>query len=249
VDFPGVVLAEPPAPVSQPDQGLARATLLQVGDGGTPTARLRIEVASSWEAAVRNLPAGIEVRFTPAAAQAAPVPQAAAARELTDVQAVADDTGVSVLLVGGAPLTGKVFTLPDPPRVVVDLPGVVNRVSRRVHPVDSQASAASGSRSSRPSRTRWSASSSTSPASRPTPESTAQGAVLRIGGVLQQRWRLPPLPPRLAAVAQAEPEPAAAQPCRRSRRRSSRPRWPSNRRPKPPRPRRRRSSRPPPRRR
>jgi hypothetical protein len=43
--------------------------------------------------------------------------QAQAAAAPTDRrQAVADDAGVSVLLVGGAPLTGKVFTLPDPPR-------------------------------------------------------------------------------------------------------------------------------------
>jgi type IV pilus assembly protein PilQ len=211
VDIPGVVLTEAPAPVSQPGQGLARATLLQAGDGGTPTARLRIEVAAGYQAAVRNLPAGIEVRITPAAAPGA------AARELTDVQAIADDSGVSVLLTGGAPLAGKVFTLPDPPRVVVDLPGVTNRVSRRVHPVDSQGV----------SRVRIAQF-----ASAPDPvvrvvvdlageqpyrlESTAQGAVLRIGGAMPvQAAMAPPAVQAEAAPAAAEPvvaEPVTAEP-------------------------------------
>jgi type IV pilus assembly protein PilQ len=215
VDFPGVLLAEPPAPVSQPGQGLARASLLQVGDGGASAARLRIEVAAGYEAAVRSLPAGVEVRFTPAATQAAP---AAAARELTDVQAIADETGVSVLLTGGAPLTGKVFALPDPPRVVVDLPGVTNRVSRRVHPVDSQGV----------SRVRIAQF-----ASAPDPvvrvvvdlageqgyrlETTAQGAVLRIGGAMpEQAAAVPPPAPEpqlvAAAAAPAAAEPVAEQP-------------------------------------
>jgi type IV pilus assembly protein PilQ len=207
VDFPGVLLAEPPAPVSQPGQGLARASLLQVGDGSAPAARLRIEVAAGYEAAVRSLPAGVEVRFTPATAQVA------AARELTDVQAIADESGVSVLLTGGAPLAGKVFALPDPPRVVVDLPGVVNRVSRRVLPVDSQGV----------SRVRIAQF-----ASAPDPvvrvvvdlageqgyrlESTAQGAVLRIGGAMpEQVAAVPPPAPEPQAVA-AVAAPAAAEP-------------------------------------
>jgi len=206
VDFPGVLLAEAPAPVSQPGQGLGRATLLQAGDGSASAARLRIEVAAGYEAAVRSLPAGVEVRFTPVAARAA------AARELTDVQAIADETGVSVLLTGGAPLAGKVFALPDPPRVVVDLPGVTNRVSRRVHPVDSQGV----------SRVRIAQF-----ASEPDPvvrvvvdlsgeqgyrlESTAQGAVLRIGGALPAQVAAVP-PPAPAAAEPAAVESAAAQP-------------------------------------
>ena len=206
VDFPGVLLAEAPAPVSQPGQGLGRATLLQAGDGSASAARLRIEVAAGYEAAVRSLPAGVEVRFTPVAARAA------AARELTDVQAIADETGVSVLLTGGAPLAGKVFALPDPPRVVVDLPGVTNRVSRRVHPVDSQGV----------SRVRIAQF-----ASEPDPvvrvvvdlsgeqgyrlESTAQGAVLRIGGALPAQVAAVP-PPAPAAAEPAAVETAAAQP-------------------------------------
>jgi len=204
VDFPGVLLAEAPTPVSQPGQGLGRATLLQVGDGSASAARLRVEVAAGYEAAVRSLPAGVEVRFTPAAARAV-----APARELTDVQAVADESGVSVLLTGGAPFAGKVFALPDPPRVVVDLPGVVNRVGRRVHPVDSQGV----------SRVRIAQF-----ASEPDPvvrvvvdlageqayrlESTAQGAVLRIGGALPAQVAAVP-PPAAEPVAA---EPAAAQP-------------------------------------
>ena len=214
VDFPGVLLAEAPAPVSQPGQGLGRATLLQVGDGSASAARLRVEVAAGYEAAVRSLPAGVEVRFTPAAARAV-----APARELTDVQAVADESGVSVLLTGGAPFAGKVFALPDPPRVVVDLPGVVNRVGRRVHPVDSQGV----------SRVRIAQF-----ASEPDPvvrvvvdlageqayrlESTPQGAVLRIGGALPAQVAAVPPPaaePVAAGAAAAQPapiEPQAAEP-------------------------------------
>jgi type IV pilus assembly protein PilQ len=63
---------------------------------------------------------------------ATPVPSV----RLSDVLAVADTNGVSVLLAGSGPLHGTVFTLPNPDRVVVDLHGVVSHVERRVNPVE-----------------------------------------------------------------------------------------------------------------
>ena len=57
-------------------------------------------------------------------------------RSLDDLLAVGDPAGVSVLLAGDGPFAGQLFTLENPPRVVLDLPGVVSRVSQRVHAVE-----------------------------------------------------------------------------------------------------------------
>jgi len=57
-------------------------------------------------------------------------------RALDDLLAVGDPAGVSVLLAGDGPLAGQLFMLENPPRVVLDLPGVVSRVGQRVHAVE-----------------------------------------------------------------------------------------------------------------
>jgi type IV pilus assembly protein PilQ len=195
--FPAAVPAEPVAPVAEAQAGLSQAELEVLEDGGRRFARLRIQHDPAMRAAVRSLPAGVEIRFEALGAQ--PV-----SRDLSDLLAVADDTGVSVLMAGGGSLTGKVFTLTDPPRVVVDLPGVTNRVARRVHPVN-----AAGVVRVRVAQF----------ATAPQPvvrvvvdlerdaqyslESTAQGALLRVGGA--------PPPAVAAAQAPAESAPAVAE--------------------------------------
>ena len=132
IDFAQAILAAPLLPVQEPGNGLRHAEASVVDEGGRQFTRLRLEVEDGVEVAVSALPAGIELRFA-AGAQGAP---AAVAGRLGDLLAVADTSGVSVLLAGGGPFAGKTFTLANPPRVVLDLPGVVNDVSRRVHPVD-----------------------------------------------------------------------------------------------------------------
>lgn len=82
--------------------------------------------------AVLWLPAHAQGQDGQAAVTAAVPAQA----ELADLQSVADATGVSVVLASQSGLHGKTFALDNPPRVVIDFRGVVNRVSRRVHPVN-----------------------------------------------------------------------------------------------------------------
>ncbi|MGE5237004.1 MAG: type IV pilus secretin PilQ [Acidobacteriota bacterium] len=131
VDLPQAVPAEPLAPVSEPQAGLKGATLSVVEEGGARFARLRVEYDPTARASANALPAGLEVRLAAASTPAATT----GARDLSDLLAVADASGVSVLMAGDGALAGKAFTLDNPPRVVVDLPGVVNHVARRVHPV------------------------------------------------------------------------------------------------------------------
>lgn len=199
LSFPRATLAARVNPVTAAGEGLLRAELM-AGEAGRDGVVLRLAVAPGREVAVQALPAGIEVRFLAAAGM---VGRPAAPMDLDDVLAVADASGVSVLLASTGPLQGKVFTLPDPDRVVVDLPGVVNRVSRRMHPVD-----ASGIRRVRVSQNQV----EPEPVvrivvdlERPLPfafESTARGGVLRVG----EATRL------AAAPVRAEPEPAAMAP-------------------------------------
>ena len=132
IDFAQAILAAPLPPVQEAESGLRQAEVAVVDDGGTQVTRLTVEVDPGVVVAISALPAGIEVRLVmPGRASAAEAP----AGQLADVLAVADESGVSVLLSGDGPFAGKTFTLDGPPRVVLDLPGVVNRVTRRVHPV------------------------------------------------------------------------------------------------------------------
>lgn len=131
VEFAGAELAEPATVVSQPAAGLQTATLAEYGQDGFSAVRLRLHLAPGVTARVASLPAGVEIRL----AGGAETPPPSGPRSLQDVQPVVDSQGISVLLTADAPLSGRVFTLDEPPRVVLDLPGVVNRVPRRVHAV------------------------------------------------------------------------------------------------------------------
>lgn len=132
IDFAKAIPATPLPPVQEAESGLRNAKVALVDEAGVQITRLTVEVDPGVEVAISSLPAGIEVRLLRGSgASGAEVP----AGQLADLLAVADETGVSVLLSGDGPFTGKVFALDAPPRVVLDLPGVVNRVARRVHPV------------------------------------------------------------------------------------------------------------------
>ena len=211
LEFPEAILANPLPAVDEPTAGLRSATLSTVDEGGRQWARLRVETDPSARVTVAGLPSGVEVRVeNPLQAEAAP-----RATELTDVIAVADSTGVSVQLNGQGPLEVKAFTLENPPRVVLDLKGVVNRVSRRVQPVGT-----AGVKQVRVAQF----------ATSPEPvvrvvvdldqqlpyrvDSTAQGAVLRVGdapaAAPEAVASAPAAPP--VEVAQAAPPPANENP-------------------------------------
>ena len=130
IEFPAAVPASPIPAVEQPGAGLHRATIDTTDQGGKQVTQLRLEIDPGVQAVVHELPSGLEVRFESGAATEAPT-----VGELSDVLPVADPTGVSVQLVAKGRLEGKPFTLADPPRVVVDFKGVINKVARRVQPV------------------------------------------------------------------------------------------------------------------
>ncbi|MCG6964487.1 MAG: type IV pilus secretin PilQ [Acidobacteria bacterium] len=76
----------------------------------------------------------------PATEPAAPAPAPAApADSLLEVTPTASAQGLVVRLRGDGALTGNAFTLKNPDRVVVDLPGVINRVKRTLYRVDGTA--------------------------------------------------------------------------------------------------------------
>jgi type IV pilus assembly protein PilQ len=131
VEFAEAIPAKPLDPVEAPGFGLRRAVVSGIDEGGRHSARLRLETDLDASVTVAALPSGIEVRVAKSGEHGASLQQA----ELGDVLPVADGSGVSVHLASASRLEGKAFMLENPPRVVVDLRGVVNRVARRVHPV------------------------------------------------------------------------------------------------------------------
>lgn len=127
LEFPGAQLAQPVDSVAEPEAGLKRA-MLTVNELGL--VRLVLELEPAWQPVVRPLPAGVEIRLTGSRV-------AARARQGAEVGVVAEvgSEGVTVHLQGQGPLTGKVFTLDNPPRVAVDVPGLLPAKARRVFPV------------------------------------------------------------------------------------------------------------------
>ena len=202
LSFPHAALAARVNPVEAAGDGLLEAALSARESGGVA---LRLLVGEGHEVEIEPLPAGLEVRL-PTASSA--VARRAAPVDLDDLLAVADERGVSVLLAGSGPLPAKVFTLPDPDRVVIDLHGVVSRVNRRMHPVE-----AAGIRRVRVSQNQLEPEAVVRivvDLERPLPftfESTARGGVLRVGEAA---------PAAAAALAPASGEPevviAAAEP-------------------------------------
>jgi len=99
------------------------------------------------------LPAEVEVEDVPVTSAAPPVADPEPAPELSppvaadqgatagsnlyEVAAVRSGEGVVVELRGDGVLRGSSFTLPDPERLVVDLPGVVSRVEQQLYSVES----------------------------------------------------------------------------------------------------------------
>jgi type IV pilus assembly protein PilQ len=211
VEFPEATLAKPLPTVEEQGSGLRRASVSAVDEGGKRWTRLRVEIDVNANVSVSALPSGIEVRI----AQAQELSRAPRARELGDVLAVADATGVSVHLAGQGRFESKAFTLENPPRIVVDLKGVVSRVTRRVQPVGAAGVA----------RVRV-AQFATAPEpvvrvvvdlEKPMPyhiEPSADGALLRVGGEQAQVAEAPAAAPAAVQVAEApavaKPEPVAA---------------------------------------
>ncbi len=124
LEFPGARLAQPVESLAEPQAGLSRATLASSGS----SVRLVLELASGVRPTVRALPAGVEVRLAGGRAASKP-------RGEFEVEPVVEGEGVTVFVKGLGPVTGKAFALENPPRVAVDVPGVLPAKAKRVYPV------------------------------------------------------------------------------------------------------------------
>jgi len=74
-----------------------------------------------------------------AAAEAPAVPSGSGPVSLLEVSPVQAGDGVVVRLRCDGPVEGRTFTLPEPARLVLDLPRVINRVDRNLFPVGTEA--------------------------------------------------------------------------------------------------------------
>jgi type IV pilus assembly protein PilQ len=159
VDLPGVRLADgftPPEAAGSLVQSVRVETLEELGKRVT---RLSVEHRPGLKYELRSVGRGLAVAFeTPreASAEVAPVPpppvvateplaplappalvRTELAHALEEVTAEAAGESVSVHLLADGNLQAKDFVLANPPRVVLDLPGVRNAVRKRVLPVTS----------------------------------------------------------------------------------------------------------------
>lgn len=126
LEFPKARLAQPVESLAEPQAGLRRATLATHESGAVS---LILELAPGVHPLVRALPAGVEVRLA-GREKAAAAPRG----EVEVIPAVEGET-VTVLVKGLGPVAGKAFALDNPPRVAVDIPGILPSKARRVYPV------------------------------------------------------------------------------------------------------------------
>ncbi|MCS7182232.1 MAG: type IV pilus secretin PilQ [Thermoanaerobaculum sp.] len=126
VEFPAARLAQPVESLAEPEAGLRRAWLA-VSEAGS--VRLVLELAAGVKPVVRALPAGVEVRLV--GGERAPK----GLRGEVEVVPVVEGGVVTVHIRGVPQQAGKAFTLENPPRVAVDVPGVLGPRARRVFPV------------------------------------------------------------------------------------------------------------------
>ena len=154
-DFPGVELAEgfsTPAVSSSLVQSVRMEPITELGKTIT---RLTIAHAEGATYEIGSIGEGLAIAFAapsrppeaPAVAVAAieaPSPGTSRTSEgpvgepahaLEEIVAEQADGGVSVSLLGDGSFSPKDFVLANPPRIVVDLPGVKNEVARRSIPV------------------------------------------------------------------------------------------------------------------
>jgi len=127
LEFSGARLAQPVEAVAEPQQGLIRASLAEAEEGAV---KLVVELAEGVRPAVRPLPAGVELRFE-RGQQLRP----RGGHGIVEVKPEPSGNGVTVVIKGSGPLAGKAFTLDNPPRVAVDVPGVLPAKAQRVFPL------------------------------------------------------------------------------------------------------------------
>jgi len=159
-DFPGIELSEgfsaPTAsgdlvrsvriePITEMGKKLTRVSITrkegapyEIGSIG----REGLAIAFSSRPAVPATPEPLPAAAVAVASQEIAPPPAAPlgepAHALEEVSAITDGPAVAITLLGDGIFAPQDFVLANPPRIVVDLPGVKNEVARRVVPVRSE---------------------------------------------------------------------------------------------------------------
>ena len=158
-DFPGVEIGQgftPPTPTGELVRSVQVEPITEMGKKLTRVTIARKEgapyqigsigregLAIAFGAASAPVPPAEEPVAAAAPVQSQEIAPAAAiatgepAHALEEVSARAEGGAVAITLLGDGVFSPKDFVLANPPRIVVDLPGVKNEVSRRVLPVRS----------------------------------------------------------------------------------------------------------------
>jgi type IV pilus assembly protein PilQ len=159
VEMPEAQWSGEHADAAWPELGIDSARLEHVDEFGKRVSRLTLRLSEPATLTATSTSSALELRLIPVAslpvstdiatqpshadtsAMAAPeTPRPAAtvgtAASLLAVEPVQVGDGVVVSLYGDRAIDGRAFVLPDPARVVIDLPGVINRVDRHVFAVN-----------------------------------------------------------------------------------------------------------------
>jgi len=157
VDLPGVGLSDQFQPLKAAGALVSSARVEPVSEMGKQLTRLTIAHREGVHYDIRTVGQGLAVSFDvprevvaeppetpspsaapePAGEQLGPAPtdRAELAHVLEEVRVIPTESSVTVALRGDGLFLPKDFVLENPPRVVIDLPGVRNEVRRRVVPV------------------------------------------------------------------------------------------------------------------
>ncbi len=156
VDLPGIGLSEKFAPPSATGSLVSSIRVEPISEMGKQLTRLALTHREGIRFDVRSVGQGLAVSFEVpqevAAGSAPPAPAVQIAKEeiappplarrerahvLEEVRTTPAQGQVTIALLGDGAFQPKDFVLENPPRIVLDLPGVKNEVRRRVVPVKS----------------------------------------------------------------------------------------------------------------
>ncbi len=147
----------------EPSLGIERAELSEVDEFGKRVTRLTVWLEEPSQLRLDTTSGGLDLVFASFGARGDPAPKAKSepvvavvapvepappmdettealpgeATNLLEVIAIASGDGAVIELKGDGVLSGTSFTLPNPDRLVIDLPGVIKRFNRSIYPVGS----------------------------------------------------------------------------------------------------------------
>jgi len=163
VEMPEVEWERSAGTLVEPSLGIERAELSEVDEFGKRVTRLTVWLEEPSQLRLDTTSSGLDLVFASFGAEIDPAPKAkpepvvavvapiapappldeainspsGEATNLFEVVAIATGNGAIIELKGDGVLSGTTFTLPDPRRLVIDLPGVIKRFNRSIYPVGS----------------------------------------------------------------------------------------------------------------